>query len=386
LKTTGDRGGRLSRHFERGRDDIVALLEELVVRETPSERPDLVTAAARWLAQWFGNRGFVAECLPCGTEAGDALWVRCANWSPAGSLLLGHLDTVWPQGTLQKIPFDCVDGRLRGPGVFDMKAGIAVAMAVADAITAGEVAPHGGFSLFLTPDEESGSTASRDHILRVAGQHSRVFVLEPAGEGGAAKIARKGTGLVTVNFSGVAAHAGLEPEKGASALLEMARFAIFADLLAHPGRETSVVPTLARAGTKANIVPESAELTVDSRFWTREESDRVIGALTTYVPEDPRISVTAEGGLNRPPMEPSPASLELYEHAKRIAFSIGFDLPSVRVGGASDGNLTAAAGIPTLDGLGPSGGGAHSRSENVILEDLPRRAALLAALLEEAHP
>ncbi|MCK6682079.1 MAG: M20/M25/M40 family metallo-hydrolase [Thermoanaerobaculia bacterium] len=370
--------------FDARRDQIVALVEELVVRESPSERPELVTALVRFVADFLRARGFSAECLPSGAGSGEALWVH--SDPPSATLILGHADTVWPEGTIRAIPFANQDGLLSGPGVFDMKAGIAIAMAVAAAAAEGEVRLKDGFSLFLTPDEETGSTASREKIVAIARRHKRVLVMEPAGERGAAKVARKGTGLVTARFTGVAAHAGLEPEKGASALMEMVRFAVFADLLAHPGRETSVVPTLARAGTKANVVPESAEVTVDCRFWTREESERVLGALGTYAPEDPRITVRVEGGLGRPPMEPTPESLGLFEHAAAIATALGFALPAVRVGGASDGNFTAAEGIPTLDGLGPSGRGAHSRSESVIVDDLPRRAALLAALLEEVHP
>jgi len=241
-------------------------------------------------------------------------------------------------------------------------------------------------TLLLTPDEELGSGASRELLVAEALRHERVLVLEPSGDGGAAKVARKGIGLVVARFSGVAAHAGLEPERGASALLELSRFVLFADALTDGSVGTSVNPTVASAGAKSNVVPEAAEVTVDFRVWTREEGERVAAALAAYRPADPRVRVAVEGGLNRPPMEETEVSGALYRRAAALAQRLGFELPSARVGGASDGNLTAAAGVPTLDGLGPLGGGAHARTEHLVVDDLPRRAALVAALLEGVEP
>jgi glutamate carboxypeptidase len=319
--------------------------------------------------------------VPCAGR-GDALLARVGP-ERGGALLLGHLDTVWPAGALGRIPFRVEAGVARGPGVFDMKGGIAVALAVLEAVARGDVIPAAGLALLLTPDEEVGTLASRDLLIAEALKRDRVFVLEPSGEGGAAKIARKGTGLVTARFSGVAAHAGLEPEKGASALLEMSRFALYADALADAPSGTSVVPTVAASGTAANVVPESATLSVDFRLWTQAEGERVVAGLRAYRPADPRVEVALDGGVNRPPMEATEASLALYRRAAALAKTLGFDLGAVRVGGGSDGNLTASAGVPTLDGLGPSGAGAHARTEHLLVEDLPRRAALLAGLLED---
>jgi len=357
-------------------------LEALVVRESPSGEPALVGELTRWIAARLTAAGIAASGVPCAGR-GDAL---LAQVGPArgGSLLLGHLDTVWPAGTLERIPFRIEAGVARGPGVYDMKGGIALAVAVLEAVARGEVIPAGGLALLLTPDEEVGTHASRDLLVAEALKRDRVFVLEPSGEGGAAKIARKGVGLVTAHFSGVAAHAGLEPEKGASALLEMSRFALFADALADVPSGTSVVPTVAASGTVTNVVPESAALSVDFRLWTRVEGERVLAGLRAYRPSDPRVEVTLDGGVNRPPMEATEASLALYRRAAALARALGFDLGAARVGGGSDGNLTASAGVPTLDGLGPSGAGAHARTEHLLVEDLPRRAALLAGLLEGA--
>jgi len=361
---------------------LVSELRDLVVRESPSDDAPLVTALARHVAARLTSSGIAAGTVSCDGR-GDALVARLGP-ETGGTMLLGHLDTVWPKGTISEIPFRVDDGVARGPGVFDMKAGIAVAVAVLEAAAKGEVAPASGVTLVLTPDEEVGTHSSRKLLVDEALKRERVLVLEPAGDGGAAKIARKGTGLARVRFHGVAAHAGLEPEKGASALLELSRYVLFADALADREVGSSVVPTVARAGDRTNVVPEWAEVTVDYRVWTAAEGERITAALGGYRPGDARVTIEFEGGVNRPPMEPNAAALALYAQAAGIARGLGFDLPNARVGGASDGNLTAAAGVPTLDGLGPSGGGAHARSEHLLVADLPRRAALLAAMLEGA--
>jgi glutamate carboxypeptidase len=366
--------------FTARRDSMLSDLEALVMRESPSGDPSLVGELARWIAARLTRAGIAASCVPCAGR-GDAVRAQIGP-GRGGALLLGHLDTVWPAGTLAGIPFRIENGVARGPGVFDMKGGVAVAIALLEAVARDDVNSAEGLTLLLTPDEEVGSHASRDLLVGEALKRDRVFVLEPSGDGGAAKIARKGTGLVTARFSGVAAHAGLEPEKGASALLEMSRFALLADALQDLAAGTSIVPTVAASGTTTNVVPEHATLSVDFRLWTQAEGERVLAGLRAYRPANGRVAVTIEGGVNRPPMESTEASLALYRRAAVLAETLGFPLPALRVGGASDGNLTASAGVPTLDGLGPSGAGAHARTEHLLVEDLPRRAALLAGLLE----
>ena len=368
--------------FTARRDSMLSDLEALVVRESPSGDPALVGELARWIVARLERAGIAASCVPCAGR-GDAVRAQIGP-ERGGALLLGHLDTVWPAGTLAGIPFRIENGIARGPGVFDMKGGVAVAIALLEAAARGDVNSAEGLTLLLTPDEEVGSHASRDLLVGEALKRDRVFVLEPSGDGGAAKIARKGTGLVTARFSGVAAHAGLEPEKGASALLEMSRFALLANALQDLAAGTSIVPTVAASGTTTNVVPEHATLSVDFRLWTQAEGERVLAGLRAYRPANGRVAVTIEGGVNRPPMESTEASLALYRRAAVLAETLGFPLPALRVGGASDGNLTASAGVPTLDGLGPSGAGAHARTEHLLVEDLPRRAALLAGLLEGA--
>lgn len=354
-------------------------LEDAVRLESPSGDPAAVTRLAGWVSDRLRERGVSAARRAC-PPRGDALLASVAG-GEGGTLLLGHLDTVWPTGTLADMPWRVEGGMAFGPGVFDMKAGIVVGMAVLAAL-AREPQPRPA-SLLLVPDEEEGSAASRGLTLEVARRHRRVLVLEPSLDG-AAKVARKGCGTFLVRFRGRAAHAGLEPEKGASALAELSRFVLFLEGVASREEGTTLTACRARAGGAANVVPEEAELTVDARAWTGGEAGRVTSALHAYRPADPGVTLVVEGGFDRPPLEPSPASEALYEAARGLAAGLGFELGAARVGGGSDGNLTAAAGIPTLDGLGPRGGGAHARDEHVLVADLPLRAALVAALASDS--
>jgi glutamate carboxypeptidase len=354
---------------------LCADLEALVRLESPSGDADRVSAVARWVHDRLRERGVPAELRPCPPN-GDAVLASVVS-TEGGTLLLGHLDTVWPAGTLGELPFRLEGGIARGPGVFDMKAGAVVGMAVLAAmVRESNPAP---VSLLLVPDEETGSAASRDLTVSVARRQRRVLVLEPSLDG-AAKVARKACGVFRVAFRGCAAHAGLDPEKGASALAELARFVLFLEGAADSARGTTLTASLARAGTAPNVVPEAAELTVDARAWTREEVSRVTAALGGYLARDDRVAVAVEGGFDRPPLEPTATSQALYALARRLAEDLGLELGAARVGGGSDGNFTAAAGIPTLDGLGPRGGGAHARDEHVVVADLSVRAALVASL------
>jgi len=355
---------------------LVEDLARLVALESPSDDAVRVIALAEWIAERLRAHGVQAETRPC-PPRGHAV-LASVGTGRGGTLLLGHLDTVWPVGSWGAHPFRLEGDCARGPGVFDMKAGIAVGMAVLGALAPEPGAPR--VSMLLVPDEEVGTEASRALLLETARDHERVLVLEPSLDG-AAKVARKGTGLFRVMFTGLAAHAGLEPEKGASALIEMARVILGLPAVAAAALGTTVTATLARAGSAANVVPESAELSVDVRVWTEAEGRRVEAAFRALKPEDPRVSIEVRGGFDRPPLEPSAAATALYESARQIAADLGLDLAAARVGGASDGNLTAAAGIPTLDGLGPRGGGAHARDEHVVVSDLPFRAALLSRLV-----
>jgi len=313
--------------------------------------------------------------VECGVSGAGVL-ARIGPERP-GTLLLGHHDTVWPVGTLAEIPFRIDGDRITGPGCFDMKAGLAVAMATLEALARLEEPPP--VTLFSAPDEEIGSDGSRARTVEIAKRHERVLVLEPSKDG-AVKIARKGTGLFHLTFRGRAAHAGLAPHDGASALAELARAVPALAALEDGERGTTVTPTVASAGTTTNVVPELATLSVDARTWDAEESRRVENAIRTLRAQDGRVTIQVEGGFDRLPLVPTPESERIYAQAREIAQALGRELASARVGGGSDGNLTSAAGVPTLDGLGPRGAGAHARDEHVMASDIPFRAALVTSL------
>lgn len=361
--------------------DIIEDLRELVERESPSDEPDRVSALAAWICERLNRGGApVARLVPC-PPRGDAVVVTLGSGGEEGrsTLLLGHIDTVWPVGTLRELPFEADGQVVRGPGVFDMKAGVAVAIHVLERLRRRPAPPR--VTLLLVPDEEVGSAASSDLLLDLAKKHDRVLVLEPSAGGGAAKVARKGTGLFRLRFTGVASHAGLDPEKGASALTALAEFVLDVPKFSSPQAGTTVTATVASAGTKTNVVPGQAEVVLDCRVWAATEPERVERELRAWRPRDPRVSVDVQGGFDRPPLVETAASRALFASAQQTARDLGFELRGERVGGASDGNLTAAAGVPTLDGLGPMGDGAHARHEHVVVADLPRRVDLIERLV-----
>lgn len=351
-------------------DDIIAL----VSCESPSHDLDAVARSARTVADLGAARlGAQPELL----VVDGCTHVR---WrfgpGPPRVLVLGHHDTVWPTGSLARHPAVVREGILRGPGCLDMKAGVAMAFHALAAI--GDPA---GVTLLITGDEEIGSPTSRALIASEAAGCRAVLVLEAAAPGGALKTQRKGRGDYRVSIAGRAAHAGLEPELGVNASVELAHQILAVRALAGPLRGTTVTPGLVNAGTSANTVPDAASFTVDVRAWSRAELERVDGALHALRPVLDGARLTVHGGIDRPPLEPE-ASEPLFLVAAESAVEIGLDgLTGAAVGGGSDGNLTAALGVPTLDGLGANGDGAHASHEHVVVEELPRRAALVALLV-----
>jgi glutamate carboxypeptidase len=294
---------------------------------------------------------------------------------PVQLLVLGHLDTVWPLGTLDRWPLTVEGERASGPGVFDMKAGVVQVFAA----LAGLDAP--GVAVLLTTDEEIGSPTSRALIEETARGARAALVAEPSAAG-ALKRERKGIGLYRLEVHGRAAHAGLDPEKGVNALLEAARLALALAGLADPAAGTTVTPSRLRAGTTVNTVPDRATMEVDVRVPTRQEGERVDGALRALRPQTPGARLEVSGGLNRPQLA-AESSRDLVELATRLAADAGIDLPpAVAVGGGSDGNFTAGIGVPTLDGLGAVGDNAHAEGEWVHLPSMAPRARLLRALVE----
>jgi glutamate carboxypeptidase len=292
-------------------------------------------------------------------------------------LLVGHFDTVWPAGTLGRWPFARNGDTVSGPGAFDMKAGIVQlfeALATLDDLA--------GITVVLTSDEEVGSPSSRSLIEEAAGEGGAALVLEPSADG-ALKTARKGTGMYTLRIAGRAAHAGLEPEKGANALVGAAHAILALEAIARPEVGTTVTATMAQAGTATNVVPAQATVEVDVRIADPDEAARVDTDVRAIVVPVVGTTLTVDGGPNRPPLAPT-ASQGLFERAQRCAQQLGIGaLAGVHVGGGSDGNFTAAVGAPTLDGLGAVGGQAHAEGEFVRVEKMPERAALVAELTAE---
>ncbi|HUG89112.1 MAG TPA: M20 family metallopeptidase [Actinomycetota bacterium] len=299
---------------------------------------------------------------------------KVLRWERPGDrpvLVLCHYDTVWPTGTLARFPFEVRDGVARGPGVFDMKAGIVQALYA----IRNSSAP---VTLLLTHDEERGSPESQEAIEREALASRAALVLEPASEGGAVKLARKGVAHWKVEVKGRAAHAGLEPQKGVNAALELARQVERIAALGDPTAGTTVTVTMLGAGSAENVVPEEAWCRVDARMWTREEAERLERVFSDLGPLTEGAHLSVSGGMNRGPMERE-ASQGLYERLR----ALGYDLPAAEVGGGSDGNFTAALGVPTLDGLGAVGGGAHARDEHVLVDEMPARAEMVARLIDD---
>jgi glutamate carboxypeptidase len=295
-------------------------------------------------------------------------------------LLLGHFDTVWPIGTLDGMPLRRDGDRLHGPGVFDMKAGIAMALTAVEALRATGT-PHAPVTMLWTTDEEIGSGTSRETIEATARESAAVLVLEPALPGGALKTARKGCGEFELTVHGVAAHAGLDPGKGASAIHELAAQIAAIERFQDLPRGISVNVGIVAGGSRPNVVAAEARATIDVRAPTREAAAALEAAFQGLHPRTPGTRLTVRGGFEKPPMERTALVAGLFARASHVASSLGRDLAEGAAGGGSDGNFTAAAGVPTLDGLGAIGDGAHAAHEHVDVAALPWRAALIAGLL-----
>lgn len=364
----------------RERSAYLATLEGLVRLESPTHDKPAVDELARHLEALLDQRGWDVKRHPR-ERVGDVLEARRGGGSGPRTLLLTHMDTVWPLGTLAKMSVRDDGERYWGPGTVDMKAGIATAIHAVELAQANGASLAGPVTLLVTTDEEVGSAQSRELIEELAREHDRVLVLEPARDDGALKIGRKGVGGYAVTFTGKSAHAGNDPAGGASALREMAHFLLFVEDLADDVAGTTVNLTMATGGFATNVIAEEARCSVDLRALKAAEAERVDHAVHSYQPRDKRVSVAIEGGLNRPPLETTPANRALFEEAVSAGRSLGLELAGAVVGGGSDGNFTSALGVPTLDGLGSVGGGAHARTEHIHVEQTLARVALLAALL-----
>jgi len=351
-------------------------LRALVAIDTPTGDVAGVERAADLLATLLDGLGTV-EREPV-ASFGPLLRIRRPG-TGGRVLLLGHVDTVWPPGSWAE-PLRERDGRLWGPGVYDMKAGLMfVPWLLRWLEDSGREHPE--LEILLTPDEEKGSTGSRPRILAAAAAADFALVLEPATPLGHLKLARKGSGEFTIDVIGRPAHQGVAPEEGVNAVVEAAHQVLRMLELQDAGVGTSVGPNIISGGSASNTVADHARIVVDVRAWTEPERRRLDAGLRALTPVDGRARLEVRGAWNRPPMEPSLAAVELFARARGVGAALGLSLDRVAWGGSSDGNLTAAAGAPTLDGLGPVGDGAHTVSEHIVVAELPRRMALIAELV-----
>lgn len=358
----------------------LADLASLVRFESPTHDKAACDLLADHLDTLLNDEGWQVARHPR-EHAGEIVEAGIEGGAGPRTLILAHYDTVWPLGTLERMPWRQEGDLVYGPGTCDMKAGIVSAIEAIRLIREQGLEPIGDVTMLLTSDEESGSHHSRDLIESLAREHDRVLVLETGRDDGAVKIGRKGVGSYTVNFSGRSAHAGNNPKDGASALRELAHFLLFVEELADEAAQTTVNLTVASGGTVVNVIAEEARAKVDVRTLRAGEDERIDAAIRGYHTRDTRVEVVVEGGLNRPPLEPTPANTALWQEAQERMAGLGITLEGAIVGGGSDGNFTSALGVPTLDGLGSAGAGAHARHEHIRLRETLERVALLAALL-----
>jgi len=360
------------------------LLEQMVNMESPSNDKSLVDRFARFAGSQFGSIGGAVDYISC-ERFGDHLRVRYKGKSSKTILLLGHTDTVFPSGEVAKRPFQIRSGKATGPGVFDMKAGIVILWSALRALRqTGNPFPH-SITVLLTSDEEVGSTTSRALLESEASSSRAVLVLEPSLPGGILKTARKGVGRFTVKAIGRAAHAGIDPAKGINAIEEIARQVLVLQGMGNPPLGTSVTVGVIQGGTRSNVVPAEAAVEVDVRVSTNTEAARMTTAIHALQPQLPGARLEVRGAINRPPMERTTDTAQLLDLAKSVGAELGIDIAEGSTGGASDGNFTSALGIPTLDGLGAIGDGAHAVDEYVEIASLPFRAALVAGLIQRIH-
>ena len=371
----------LVRSIEEELLDHIDLLRQLVELESPSTKKALVDRLGDRLTEWFIAHHWPANRI-ARTSVGDILWTEWREGEGEPILVLCHLDTVWEEGTLDQFPFRVENGLVCGPGVFDMKAGVVATLQIQKYISQGWLRPRRKVRFLYTTDEEVGSFESRAVIEDFARQSALVLVTEPPLPGGVLKTQRKGCGNYRVTARGRAAHPGVDPEKGVNAVQEIAHQILKFHSLANPGRGTTIAVTVVRGGERENVIPDSAEASFDVRVKTLEEADRIESSIAGLQPHFPEARLEVVGDMDRPPMVRTERSRDLFAAACRLALEVGINLEEGETGGGSDGCFSSALGVPTLDGLGIDGDGAHALHEHIQLAQLPPRTALLAKLIE----
>jgi glutamate carboxypeptidase len=371
-------------YFQGRQESLVQTIREFVEIESPSDNKAAVDRMGAFLAGTFEALGGRAR-LHRAENFGDSLQIDFPGREKIKPvLLLGHFDTVYPLGTLANMPCRIADGRLYGPGVLDMKSGIALMLYAIEALQKQPGGLPRPVTVFLVSDEEVGSYSSRKITEGLARESAAVLVLEPAGPRGAVKTARKGVGEYIVAVRGVAAHAGLDPGKGHSAIFEVARQITAISKLNNLQQGLSVNPGVIRGGTRTNVIAAEATVAIDVRIKKATQVGALDRKLRALKPFDKHCKVSIEGGINRMPMERNAGVAGLYKKALAIAQQVNWKLEEAAVGGGSDGNFTAGIGIPTLDGMGGVGEGAHALHEHIVISELPHRALLLAGMIESA--
>lgn len=370
----------LSRARERA-SALEGLLRELVEIESPSNDPAAVRACGERVVREAARMGLQAELTP--VEGAGPIVTGRSPAAAAGErpvMLLGHVDTVWPVGTLAARPIRIEGDRFYGPGCYDMKAGLVVALGAAGLLhEAGALPP---VTLFFTPLEEVDGSPYRERMEREMRASRAVLDFEPAWPGGAVKTARKGSGSYVLTAHGKASHAGADLSKGANAILEIARQIEQLSALTDTAGGTSCNVGVVHGGLRSNVVPDRCQVELDVRFVRQEDGERLDAAVRDRRPTVPGVRLELEGGLHYPPLERTPQVLEVYEAARAVAAEMGFELAEVSTGGASEVSFAGALGLPALDGLGADGDGAHALDEHVLLSSLPGRVALTAGLLQ----
>jgi glutamate carboxypeptidase len=369
--------------------EMLSLLRHMVEIESPSDDKAAVNRMGAFLGQVFERLGGKVKFYPQ-QEAGNHLKAEFPGGGSDGAsdgagkpvLLLGHFDTVWSMGTLAKMPFRIQDGRAFGPGVYDMKAGITMMIFALRALKAAGVA-HRPVTILLDTDEEVGSATGRPVVEATARECEAVLVLEPSqGPKGHLKTSRKGVGDITIRVRGRASHSGVDFEKGRSAIVELARQLLEIVKFTDVGRGITVNPGVIQGGTRSNVIAAEAWAEVDLRIARAADATLLEQKFAALKPFDPDCAIELTGGINRPPMERTEGTVRLFGIAREIATAMGMPLEESSTGGGSDGNFTSALGVPTLDGLGAVGEGAHAAHESVVVEDLFSRTAVLAGLIQ----
>ena len=369
-------------YFEQRRQPMIDAIRELVDIESPSNNVKQSETLVSRIVEMFREMSIDLEIeRETAENFGDHLIIRAFPSDGNAILLLGHTDTVHPIGTSKKNPTRIENDRFYGCGIFDMKANIVLMLEAFRFFTETGSTPSRPINIYLSCDEEIGSKTGKPIVEREAVRAEICLVFEPSLDG-KVKTGRKGTGMFTLRARGIPAHAGLEPEKGASAILELTYQIQRLHELNDAAAGTTVNVCLIKGGTTSNVIPEYAECEIDVRFTTGAEAHRIENALHSLTPVDERVRLELLGEINRPPMERTGQVVALYNRARDMAAALGYELGEAQVGGGSDGNFVGAVGVPLLDGLGITGAGAHTLEEHILVSDIAKRAALVTCLLQ----